>query len=125
MAKAFAVVTMSGGLPVLTDTTGHQLPYNAMALAAHLPDYSYGIYLFSGTAAELTAIQALPTVWRICTTAELDDVITSTRRTALNGWLTARGFPTIPAGETYRQVLRAIVQRLNAGWTEDRVEARE
>jgi len=119
--KAFAVVRMVGGLPDIGD-----LPCRGYALAAHLPDYSWGIYLFAGTVAELTAINALPQVYRVCTAAEYDTVISETRRARINKWLVARGWPTVPAGWTYRAVLRAAVRRLgDAAWTEGRVEVND
>jgi hypothetical protein len=45
--------------------------------------------------------------------AELDGVIAAGVRTKLNDWLTARGYPTIPAGWTYRQVVRAVFKRFS------------
>lgn len=105
--RAYAVISMANGRP---DLGG--LPCYGYTLLAHLPNYSHGVYLVSGTAAQLTAINALAQVYRICTLAELDDVITAARRTRINEWLTARGYPNIPAGWTYRQVLDAIAKRL-------------
>jgi len=105
--RAYALTNMVNGNP---DFGG--LPFYGFVLLAHLSNYSFGIYEVSGTAAQLTAINNLTNVYRICTIAELDDVITSARRTRINSWLTARGYPNIPAGWSYRQVLDAICIRL-------------
>jgi hypothetical protein len=84
---------------------------------------NWGAYAFSGTAAQLTALAALPVVQLIpiCAVtksgnvkwAELNTVIPSAVRTKLNTWLTARGLPNIPAGWTYRQVVLAVFKRLH------------
>lgn len=120
-----AIVDTVGGLPKInTQTT----PYIAHALIWKAGNY--GLYLFGGTAAQLTALNALPEVRGLCAMtenetvkwAELDGVITTAVRTKLNTWLTARGYPNIPAGWTYRQVARAIIRRLRA-YGEDTDEA--
>ena len=80
----------------------------------------WGLYLVSGSAAQLSSIGALANVYPLVAMtdngilkwAELDNVVTAAHRTKLNNWLTARGYPTIPAGWTYRQILMAILQRL-------------
>lgn len=113
--KAYALIQMSAGLPDLGD-----LPHGGCVLMAHLPNYSFGVYLIAGTPAQLAAINALPQVYRICTLAELDDVITPTRRTRINTWLTNRGYPNIPAGWSYRQVLDAVAKRLLAHFSRER-----
>lgn len=82
---------------------------------------TWGAYLFSGTAAQLLAINALPNVYGICAVtesgnvrwAELDGVIPAAVRTKINDWLSTRSLPTIPAGWTYRQVVMAIYRRMN------------
>lgn len=88
------------------------LPYHGHVLCAHLPNYSFGVYLVSGTLAQLNAINALPNVYALCRADEFETVITATRRTRINTWLTARGYPTIPAGWSYRQVVLAVGRRL-------------
>lgn len=118
---------MASGTPVLGD-----LPYHGYCLAAQLND-TWGLYVVSGTAAQLTAINALPDTYAICTVTEsegakwpeLDSVITSARRTRINSWLTARGLPTIPAGWTYRRTLEAIGQRIRANYTIDSADVAE
>ncbi len=85
--------------------------------------------MFSGTAAQLTALAALPAAQfvPICVVtksgdvrwAELDGVIGSTARTRINTWLSARSLPTIPVGWTYRQVVLAIFKRLHANFDLD------
>jgi len=114
--KMFCLVKMKGGEP---DVNSAVTPYYGYVHAADVA--GWGAYLFSGTTAQLTAINALPNVYGICAVtesgnvkwAELDGVISSAVRTKINNWLTARGYPTIPAGWTYRQVVNAIFKRLN------------
>jgi len=113
--KAFAIIQMTGGAPDIGE-----LSYHGYVLCAQIGQ-NWGAYIFSGTAGELTAINALPQVYGICSLAggrphlapELDNVIPPGVRTRLNTWLTARGYPTIPAGWTYRQVVLAIFRRMN------------
>ncbi len=113
--KAFAIVSMTGGVPDIDPTV---TPYYGYCLGAHIPDW--GLYLFSGTQAQLLAINALPSVTGICMVtqdgvkwAELDGVIAAGVRTRLNTWLAARGYPTIPVGVTYRRVILEIYKRVN------------
>ena len=115
--KAFAIIQMVGGAP---NVDASITPYKGFSLAAELPG-QWGLYLFSGTAAQLTALNALPQVYGLVAMTEdttvrwsqLNNTISSAHRTKLNTWLTARGYPTIPAGWTYRQVVQAIYQRMN------------
>ncbi len=119
MAEAFAIVQMKGGNPNIGN-----LPHQSYVLVGHLPDYSWGIYRFTGAAVQLAAINALPHVYRICTMAEYDTTISAARRTRINEWLAARGWPRVAEWWTYRQALRAAVRRLgDTGWAEDRVGA--
>jgi hypothetical protein len=70
----------------------------------------------------LLAIDKLPNVIGICAVtesgdvkwAELDANIALAGRTKLNTWLTARGYPTIPAGWTNRKVLVEVAKRMDA-----------
>lgn len=43
---------------------------------------------------------------------DLDNVIPVLIRTKINAWLTNHGYPTVPAGWTYRQLLQAIKARV-------------
>lgn len=85
--------------------------------------FGWGAYLVRGTAAQLSALNALTGVVGICTLTagrpELANVITAGVRTKLNTWLTARGYSTIPAGWTNRQVIVAVFQHLKAGFDLD------
>jgi hypothetical protein len=118
--KAMAIIQMSEGFP---DVGG--LPYRGYVLCGHIGQW--GAYIFAGSAAQLTAINALPGTYGICTFAggsphlapELDNTIAPAVRTRLNGWLTARGYPNIPAGWTYKQTVLAIYQRVNGRFTLD------
>ena len=112
--KLFCIVGMRGGDPNI-----NQLPHCGYTHAASVGNW--GTYLFSGTAEQLTAINALPNVFGIVAVtqsgavrwAELDGTISAAVRSRLNTWLTARSYPTIPAGWTYRRVILAIFNRLN------------
>ena len=114
MPHMLAIVDMQNGLPVIGATPAN---YALIWQAGN-----FGLYLFGGTAAQLTALNALATVRGLAAMTdngvvkwgELDNVITSAHRTKLNIWLTARGYPTIPADWTYRQVVRALIRRLRS-----------
>jgi hypothetical protein len=115
---------MVGGDPGL-DT--RVTPYHGFVHCASIDNY--GAYMFSGTAAQLTALAALPAAQfvPICAVtksgdlkwAELDGIIASGVRTKLNTWLSNRGLPTIPAGWTYRQTVLAIFRRLHTNFDLD------
>lgn len=116
MPKLFAVVNMQGGAP----DTGALIAGRDYKGYTHCTTFGqFGVYLFAGTGAQLTALDALPTVIGLVAMTqagdvrwgELDTTITLARRNRLNTWLTARGFPTIPAGWSYRQVVMALVRR--------------
>jgi hypothetical protein len=112
MARAFAIIRMSGGEP---DIDG--LPVRGYCLAAQAGDQ--GMYLVTGTAAQLTAVDGLPQVYGLCAIGDLDNVISAAKRTRINSWLTARSLPTIPAGWSYKQVIIAIYKRANAAYDQD------
>lgn len=110
----YAVSTMTNGKPDIGAS-----PFHGYVLAAG-PIGQYGLYIFSGSAAQMTTIGQLATVWPLCAMtdngtvkwAELDTVVSVAIRAKLNNWLTARGYPNIPAGWTYRQSLLALIQRI-------------
>jgi hypothetical protein len=110
--RTFAVCQMVGGSPNVDFFT---TPVHGYVLAAELP-LQWGLYLFSGTPAQMTALNALPQVTGLCTLTEyrfdewveLDGVITSTVRTQLNTWLTKYSLPNIPAAWTYRRVFAGL-----------------
>jgi hypothetical protein len=121
--RGYAIIAMAGGAPDLGDLT-----YYGYSLAAHIGQ-TWGLYVISGTGAQLAAIDALPQVYGICAVSAsgaihlasgLDDVIAAGARTRINTWLSARGYPSVPADWTYRQVITAIYQRVNSDF---RVEA--
>jgi hypothetical protein len=117
MPKGFAIVQQVNGMPNVNFTS---TPVKGFSLAANLPG-QWGLYLFSGTVAQLTALNALIQVYGLCAMtesdtvrwAELDIVISSGIRTKINTWLTARGYPTVPAGWTYRQVVQKVYEHMN------------
>lgn len=123
MPKLFAICQMEGGMP---QVDFQATPVKGYVLADQIG--GFGAYLFSGTGPQLVALNALPQVVGIVAVtesgdtrwAELDGVIAAAVRTRLNTWLTARGYPTIPAGWTYRRVIEAVYKRLNdhfdLGW---------
>jgi hypothetical protein len=116
--KAFCISRMASGRPDISN-----LPFSGAVLCAKVPNREWGIYIVTGTASQLAAINALSQVYAICTVTaptnasrwpELEDVIPTARRNRINEWLTARGYPTIPAGWTYRHAIRVMCQRLNS-----------
>ncbi len=113
--KLFCIANQSSGIPAISN-----LPFAGWLQCGAVANWA--AYLFSGKAAQLTAINALSDVYGIVAVtetgnvkwAELDEVISSTARNRLNTWLTNRGYPNIPAGWTFRRVIEAIFKRLNA-----------
>lgn len=116
--KAFAIIRMSGGSP---DFDQREYPIHGYVLAFHLPDSSWGGYLLSGTGAQLNAVNNLPQVVGIVSVtqsgdvrwAELEGVCPAALRTKLNTLLSNHGYPNIPSGWTYKQVIREIFKRVN------------
>lgn len=113
--KLFTIASMKGGEPNI-----NRLPHCGYVHAASVGNW--GAYLFSGTAAQLQAINALSQVYGIVAVtesggvkwAELENVISSSVRLKLQTWLNDRGISyTIPVSATYRQVVVAIYKRLN------------
>ncbi len=126
MAKRFAISTQVGGAPVINTSDSSTLPYTPCRGWVQCGTIGqYGGYLFSGTASQLQAINALSNVYGLCAMtdtgtvcwAELDGTVTTAFRNKANLWLTARGWPTIPAGATWRQVVLAVFKRLNNLWS--------
>lgn len=118
---AFALVQMEGGYPKIDQQA---TPYLAHHHVGHVKNW--GAYLITGTGQQLLAIDALPQVIGICAVTRIDDqndkwpelneVINATKRTKINNWLSARGYPTIPAAWTNRQVILGIYKRLNGNF---------
>ncbi len=121
MAKLFALSTQVGGVPVLGDP-----PLSCNWVQCGRVG-TFAAYLFSGTVAQLIAINALSNVYGLVAMtdtgnirwAELDGIISPAVRTKLNTWLMARGYLTIPAGATYRAIVLAVFKRLNSLWSLD------
>ena len=117
MPKLLCIVNMNGSDPDLDRTV---TPYIGHVHIGNL-NHNFGAYMVSGTGPQLVAVNALPQVVGIVAVtesgsvrwAELDGVIAAGVRTKLNNWLTARGYPNIPSGWTYRRVIREVFQRLN------------
>ena len=120
---AYAVIEMAEGKPAVDFAA---TPVSGYVLAAG-PVGGFGLYLVSGTTAQLAALNALTNVWGLVAMGtsggvhwgQLDTTISTAIRTKLNTWLTAGGYPAIPTGWTYRQVLAALVQhmkRANDDW---------
>lgn len=107
---------MAGGLPDIDFAVTPVFGYTLAGVVGN-----FGAYLFSGTAAQLSALNALPQVVGICvlTTAgdvrwaELDGKIAAAVRMRLNAWLAAQEYPTIPVDWSNRQVVEAIYKRMN------------
>lgn len=117
MPKLFAIVPIVNGTP---DIDRAVTPYVGYVLCDRVG--AHGAYLISGTGAQLIAINALASVIGLVVVTqagnvrwtELNGVISLAVRTKLNTFLTNQGYPTIPAGRTYRQVINAVFQRVNA-----------
>jgi hypothetical protein len=111
-----ALVKMSGGSPQIDTAV---TPYVGHILVGHAG--GWGGYLISGSAAQLTALNALPEVVGICVMTEsggvkwveLDNVITPAMRTKLNTYLTSKGLSTVPVNWTNRQIVLAVFRRMN------------
>jgi hypothetical protein len=105
--KAFMVVKMSGGVPDFSNLT-----YSGRVLCAKTPDQAWGIYIVTGTPAQITAINALSQVYALCTVkdddifswSEMTIVLSTTVRNQLNTWLAGYNDQLIPATWTYGQV---------------------
>lgn len=114
--KAFAIIRMTNGAPDIEN-----LPIHGFVLAFHLPNYSWGGYLISGTSAQLNALNSLSQVFGIVAVtqsgdvkwAELEGVCPVAVRNRLNTWLGNNGYPNIPSGWTYKRIIREIFQRTN------------
>ena len=117
-AWGIAVIRVEGGLPVIAQADP---PYTNWVSMGDLPN-NYGLYMVSDTLPRLAAADNLPGVYGICAMtksgevqwAELDNLITPAMRTKINIWLSAHGYPTIPATWTNRRVIREILTRINA-----------
>jgi hypothetical protein len=123
----YAVARMQAGYPDI-DTVA--TPYHGHVLTGQVGQF--GLYLFSGTPAQLAALDALPNVIGLCllsTTesggmtvsrwAEVDNNFGAGARTRLNTWLTNNGKPTIPAGWTNKQVIRKLFEHLDSAGVAD------
>lgn len=115
----YAISSMTNGLP---DTGANS--YHGHVLIKELGQY--GLYLFSGTSVQLTALAGEAGIVALVKMnddgvtkyAELSNVVSTGARTKMNNWLTARGYANIPVGWTYRQILNALVNRFGLN-TED------
>jgi hypothetical protein len=84
-------------------------------------DGNWASYIITGTANQLQAINALASVIGLVAVtesgdvrwAELDGTPITNQRNALNTKLAAQGWPTVPSGWTWRQIVRAAFRRLN------------
>lgn len=111
--RGFAICRNESGSPNIGE-----LPYSGFVLVAHY-GHVWGLYLFAGTAAQLTAINAAPNVIGMCSLANVNTVISTAFRTQVNPWLVENGYAQIPADFTYHQVIDAICQRLIPGFDQD------
>ena len=122
----FAVSRMVGGSPDLGNPVP---PYHGYVLTGQVGQY--GLYLFSGTPAQLAAINALPNViglfllrttgegMNVVRWAEIDDGFATAARTRLNTWLTNNGKPTIPDGWTNKRVVKKLFEHLDSAGVAD------
>lgn len=99
-----------------------QFPVHGYVLAAQLSG-QWGAYLFSGIGGQLSALDTAPNVFGIVAVTEsgdvkwpeLEGVISSGARTKINNWISNHypAQPSIPAGWTYKRVIREIFRRMN------------
>jgi hypothetical protein len=116
-ARMYALAQMDNGFPKVNAVA---TPYYGYQHLVTIGATGWGLYQFSGTGAQLLAINALPEVVGLCgrtdsgavVWSEGNDAIEDGVRTKLNNWLSARGLPTIPAGTTKKQVVLAIARRV-------------
>lgn len=123
MPKLFALTQMLNGLP---DTAPLQ---QGRDYGGHVHVDSlggFGAYLFSGTGAQLTALNALPSVVGLVVVTEtgahwpeLDNPVAAGIRTAINTWLTNHGQANIGAGLTYRAFINILYRKFNATFDAD------
>lgn len=127
MARMYAFVRAPNGSPELDDEL---TPIRGRVLVAEFGNWH--LLQISGTVAQLTAIAALPASQCVAFPrmaregavegqaygVELAANIPLAARTKINTWLSARGYPTIPAGTTWRQFLRAVARRVRAEFDE-------
>lgn len=107
------ITHVTGGVP---DFSG--LPHTGDCLMAMEPGRDWGLYMVTGSQAQLDAINALSQVYLLCgvsvpdfdSWAELELVINSTGRSQLNTWLSNHSKPTIPADWIYRQVYGMLLR---------------
>lgn len=114
MARAYCLMKMSSGTPSVDFT---ETPIRGYVLCDQFK--SWGAYMVSGTAAQLTALNSASNVIGICAVTALNNTIAAGVRSALNAKLDEWGYPNIPAGWSYRQVLAAVYKRLNGNWRID------
>ena len=122
--RGFAFIQMSGAGPDLTSGS-EQLPLNAFTLLAHTANHVWGVYLLGGPVAQISAINALPTVIGVCTWAQLDNVMRAEALTKVNTWATNHGYPTAPVTWTNRRVLRELAERLNPNYDDTKINVQD
>lgn len=92
---------------------------------------NWGVYLISGTAAQLTAIANLSDVCLLCVVTqnstrwtELDGNIPTAVRTRINTWLANNGFTglTVPTGWTYSTLVKFISRRMRSDFELDQCD---
>jgi hypothetical protein len=89
--------------------------------------------MVSDTLARLNAADSITGVYGICAMteagdlhwAELDNIITAAKRTKINTFLAANGYPTIPAAWTNKQAVIAILKRISAKFELDQFYVEE
>jgi len=123
----YAVVKMQGGSPIVDTEIA---PYHGFV---HIAQKGiYGIYLFSGTLAQLVEIGKLPTVIPLVAMTddgiskytELNDTIIPYVRNKANVWLANLELPLIPEGWTYKKLLTKLVDvfevtDIGGNWVKD------
>lgn len=113
MTTAIAVVTQNGENPgslTQADVYGYAL----CGMVSGTPSGKiYGVYLISGTDAQITDLDRQPGV----ISYDVDswqDVMSQSTRARLNALLIQAGWPLIPEGSTYEQAMQSV---FGQGWS--------
>lgn len=110
--RAFCIIPMEGGAPALPEET----PVKGYVLGAQ--HGGFGLYLIAGTKAQMQAVDALPETCGICTTAQIDDIISSVKRAEINAWKNQHfpSLPDVPADWTCGRIVRYVYGRADQNY---------
>jgi hypothetical protein len=117
--RCFALIHTTGGVPELD---AEATPYHGYVLCAQQQDW--GIYLVSGTKAQLDAIAALPATKaiQIVQVSQAEERFPELKATmvakpALTSWLSTAKEAPIDTHKTTGENLEALVKKWNPAWS--------